>query len=282
MSFMVNDLPAPFENSLSILLRKGKLPHAIVLSSSSEEVGISVVTRLVECILCRNRPTQGLIGCGSCDECKIINSNNHPDFIRVNCREKDEASAEFIRGLLSRLSLKSYRGGARVVMLISAEDLGISAANILLKSLEEPAVNTYFILISKNASRLLPTVLSRCQRWFIPAPEQEYLAENDHWDLSRLVHGSLNGDRECQISLSTLIHKEKEDSENILQTIRALLRTELLRKDSNSPKRHSMAQTLLNFLEAEYFIQERNSNAQYILNYVFTLDTPELLREFLV
>ncbi len=282
MRCMISESVGQLDASILSLLKRGRLPHALLFSSSSDEAGEHLVNRLAAAILCQEWNSQELSGCNQCTECKMLKSNNHPDFVRINCSEKTEASAENIRSLLGRLALKSYRGGARVVVFSSTEELGISAANILLKSLEEPSANTYFILLTKNASRLLPTVLSRCQRWFVPAPEQEYAADKDRWGLADKVQRMLSGDSESQIFLATIIHKEKEEAPVIKQLIRALFRKELIKNNENDALRCQLAQLILNFLEAEYFVEERNSNSQYIFNYVFTSESFDPLKEFLV
>lgn len=70
--------------------------------------------------------------------------------------------------IISKLSLKSYSGGPKFVLLYLPELLHPSAANKLLKTLEEPNPDSVIILISENAEQLLQTITSRCQKLYIP------------------------------------------------------------------------------------------------------------------
>lgn len=86
----------------------------------------------------------------------------------------DEASR-----IINKLSLKSYSGGPKFIILYLPEYLHPSAANKLLKTLEEPTDDSIIILISENAERILQTITSRCQKLYIPRANrsdiQEYL-----------------------------------------------------------------------------------------------------------
>ena len=69
-----------------------------------------------------------------------------------------------VRRLRSFLGLTAESGGWRVVIVDSADELNVNAANALLKSLEEPPPRALFLLVSAQPSRLLPTIRSRCRR----------------------------------------------------------------------------------------------------------------------
>ena len=65
--------------------------------------------------------------------------------------------------IVKKLSLKSYEGGYKVMIIWMAEKMNIAAANKLLKLIEEPPANTLIILITENEERIIKTILSRCQ-----------------------------------------------------------------------------------------------------------------------
>ncbi len=75
----------------------------------------------------------------------------------------NEILIEHIRSLRQEFRLTSYSGGWRIVLISQADKLRVQAANAFLKLLEEPPPNVVFILTSSRESRLLPTILSRCQ-----------------------------------------------------------------------------------------------------------------------
>ena len=72
-------------------------------------------------------------------------------------------SVDEVRKLRSFLGHSSGSGGWRVVIVDSADELNVNAANALLKSLEEPPTRTIFLLVSSEPGRLLPTIRSRCR-----------------------------------------------------------------------------------------------------------------------
>lgn len=73
-------------------------------------------------------------------------------------------SVDEVRRLRSFLSLSAEEGGWRVVIVDSADELNLNAANALLKSLEEPPTHTIFLILSSEPGRLLATIRSRCRK----------------------------------------------------------------------------------------------------------------------
>ncbi len=78
-------------------------------------------------------------------------------------RHKQDITVDEVRKLKGFFSLSAAGGGRRVVIVDSADELNISAANALLKVLEEPPANVVLLLVSHQPSRLLPTIRSRCR-----------------------------------------------------------------------------------------------------------------------
>jgi DNA polymerase-3 subunit delta' len=92
--------------------------------------------------------------------------------------ESRQIRIEQVRELSAELALTSHAGGYKAGILTPADALNRFAANALLKTLEEPPPRTLLILVATEPSRLPPTVLSRCQRLRIRAPER---AESLAW-----------------------------------------------------------------------------------------------------
>jgi len=91
--------------------------------------------------------------------------------------KQGEIRVEDAQEILKSLSLKSYEGGYKIMIIWMADKMNIAAANKLLKLLEEPADNTLFILISKNEENLLQTIRSRCQILHFPSLSENSIAE---------------------------------------------------------------------------------------------------------
>jgi DNA polymerase III subunit delta' len=103
--------------------------------------------------------------------------DQHPDWISVHpIDESRQIRIEQVRELGQALALTSHQGGYKVGVISPADILNRFAANALLKTLEEPSARTVLILVVTQPSRLPPTILSRCQRIRIAAPERAQAA----------------------------------------------------------------------------------------------------------
>lgn len=95
-------------------------------------------------------------------------------------RLRQEITVEEVRKLKSFFNLSAADGGRRVVIVDSADEMNMNAANALLKVLEEPPAGAVLLLVSHQPSRLLPTIRSRCRELrcapLAPAPMAEALA----------------------------------------------------------------------------------------------------------
>ena len=102
------------------------------------------------------------IPCGVCRSCRKIESGNHPDILHINPSGR-KILIDQIRSLCELLTMKPYEADVRVVLISQAHTMNDSAANALLKMLEEPPDKTVLILTAPNTTDLLPTIASRCQ-----------------------------------------------------------------------------------------------------------------------
>lgn len=79
--------------------------------------------------------------------------------------------------IVKSLKLKSYEGGFKVMIIWMAEKMNISAANKLLKLIEEPPEKTIFILCTEDEEQIINTIKSRCQAIYFPALSEEDIAQ---------------------------------------------------------------------------------------------------------
>lgn len=102
--------------------------------------------------------------CDKCASCRKIDGKNHPDILRITPDETQRSiKINSIRTLGERISLRPYEARRKVYTIEDAHLMTEEAANALLKTLEEPPVNSIFILTTSNISRLFRTIVSRCQ-----------------------------------------------------------------------------------------------------------------------
>lgn len=274
--------------ALARLVQSGKLPTTI-LFSGVEGVGKQLVAKeLARSLLCE---TTGAGGCDNCEYCSLFDAGNHPDFFSLSCSNK-EADVDSLRELLYSLNLKSFYGKNRVVIFNDADAMGVQAANLLLKSLEEPRPNTYFILIAAHRGSLPPTLVSRCQVWFfdrlsdqdVRAILERSLQKESGMSIDELVllaDGSLayvnslteRAEQWKEISdtlqaiasgrlarapeFANALAKDKEHLPETLQLLRICARSHML-EETTPGKKAAWANCLSNLITAERALFERN------------------------
>jgi DNA polymerase-3 subunit delta' len=102
---------------------------------------------------------------------------------------KKEISIAQIKEIQRSAGLQPYEGRHRVFIVDGAEYLNEESANCLLKTLEEPPPKVLFILLTVNDGRLLPTIVSRCQRVELSRLLQSESALMEHWQTPRESQG---------------------------------------------------------------------------------------------
>ncbi|HKD52578.1 MAG TPA: DNA polymerase III subunit delta' [Steroidobacteraceae bacterium] len=148
----------------------GRVPHALLIHEAPGAGGDWLAAWAAQLVLCTKG---GATPCGECPGCRRAAALQHPDLAWVRpLEESRQIRIEQVRELSADLALTSHAGGYKVGILTPADALNRFAANALLKTLEEPAPRTVLILVATQPSRLPPTILSRCQRLRVRAPER--------------------------------------------------------------------------------------------------------------
>ena len=159
---------SPVRERLAALRQQGRLPHGLLVAGAPGAGQAEVSAWLAALLLCR-RPAAG--SCGQCADCRLLRAGSHPDFHWIGVLpDKKEISIDQVRRLSESLSMRSYRGGAKVAVVAPAEAMNRFAFNSLLKTLEEPAGDTYLVLAAGRVDRVPKTILSRCMRLQLPLP----------------------------------------------------------------------------------------------------------------
>lgn len=145
---------------LTGFLRNKKIPHALLFTGIDGVGKRNVALLFAMACNCANNEHQP---CGICKSCGKIKAENHPDILCVKPSNL-LIKIDQIRSLLNVFALKPYEAHFRVVIISDAQTMNDSAANALLKALEEPPNQTILILTAVQSSDLLPTIVSRCQQ----------------------------------------------------------------------------------------------------------------------
>lgn len=142
-------------------LRSGKTAHSYLFEGIAGCGRKKTALALVQALFCTVLPDDA---CGTCPSCRKIDGGNHPDIhLIAPLPDKRDISIEQLRDMQHIVSLRPYEAPRKVCIIEPAERMSVSAANSLLKTLEEPPGNALIILLTENAGMLLPTVRSRCQ-----------------------------------------------------------------------------------------------------------------------
>jgi DNA polymerase-3 subunit delta' len=168
----------PWHQEPAAQLRKAwsanRLSHALLLQGT-EGLGKQTFAAWLACaVLCDKSAGSMLECCGECASCALFAAGSHPDLLWVVPEEdKQQISIDQVRAATERLTKTSYRQGYKVAIVNPVHLMTPSAANSVLKTLEEPSPRSLLILVTSQPSMLLPTVRSRCQKVTIPRPSRE-------------------------------------------------------------------------------------------------------------
>jgi DNA polymerase-3 subunit delta' len=137
--------------------------HAYLFTGPSGIGKMTLARALSTALLCQNEADG--VPCGTCRACRLLASGNHPDLHVVESeRVGARLKIEQVRDLQRQLALTPVEGDWRVTILRRFEEATTSAANALLKTLEEPPPYVVLAVLTGDADRLLPTIVSRCQK----------------------------------------------------------------------------------------------------------------------
>lgn len=197
-----------------------KVSHAQLFLGNAGYGGLGLALAFVQFLMCENKQEND--SCGACPSCQKNAKNQHPDvhfsFPTVQTISKTSTpllnewreqlsetsyfdlntwikkaddkerrpiiSVHESQEIIKKLTLRSYEGGYKVMIIWQPEEMNVACANKLLKIIEEPPARTLFILVAESQDKMLQTILSRTQRLTIPRLKMEdvsgYLVNEKH------------------------------------------------------------------------------------------------------
>lgn len=192
---------------------EGRIPHAQLFAGPAGVGKLALALAYAQYVSCPNRDEHD--SCGTCPTCLQFNKLQHPDLhfvfpiIKGDDGDVCDAFADKWRGLLKeqryfdiddwyrvlgtetkqgmiyekesgeimrKLSLKSFSGGYKIMIIWQPEKMNATCANKILKLLEEPPTKTLFLLVSEHPEQLLSTIISRVQEVRIPRLSESDIA----------------------------------------------------------------------------------------------------------
>lgn len=192
-------------------VKSEKISHAQLFSGKLGFGSLPLALAFVQYIFCENRSETD--SCGTCASCRKVSKLEHPDlhFSYPTVQAISKTSNDFLKDwreqifenplfdlnmwtkvmdkkerrpiigtdesqeIIRKLSLRSFEGGYKVLIMWKAEEMNLSCANKMLKIFEEPPAKTLFILLTEEPDKILMTIRSRTQVIKIPAPDQEHV-----------------------------------------------------------------------------------------------------------
>ncbi|MCJ7661672.1 MAG: DNA polymerase III subunit delta' [Anaerolineales bacterium] len=150
-------------NLLKVQVANNASRHAYLFTGPKGVGKRTMAIRFAQAINCDKSPSPGE-PCFECRTCTLIERMQHPDLAIVQSeREGRTLKVGQVRELQHEVSLTPYEARYRVAILLRFEEASISAANALLKTLEEPPPQVKIVLTAESSERLLPTIVSRCE-----------------------------------------------------------------------------------------------------------------------
>ena len=147
-----------------------EMTHAWLFTGPPGSGRSSAAVAFASALICSND------GCGTCVNCRAAKAGTHAD-VEIIRTEGLSIKIEEIRELLTRVAWAPAMGGWRVVVMEDADRLTESAANALLKAIEEPGNRTVWLLCAPTLHDVLPTIRSRCRHLQLVTPSAKDVAD---------------------------------------------------------------------------------------------------------
>ncbi|OAT22533.1 DNA polymerase III subunit delta' [Proteus myxofaciens] len=204
------------------MYQEGRGHHALLLHAL-QGMGIEALSYgISRWLMCQNK--QGLKSCNECHSCRLMLAETHPDWHVISCEKgKSSIGIEVVRKITEKLEHRAQQGGARVVWIKDTQALTEAAANALLKTLEEPPENTYFILNCQQPEILLATLRSRCFSYHLASPNLEQAAHWLHQQLASSTYAdsitALNLSQGAPVLALSLLKDEWQERDTFCQAL---------------------------------------------------------------
>ena len=170
---------------VSLYIQK-KMPNKILLSGKKGSGKSTLAYHLINYILSENEEYKYNLENFSINKdnrsYKLLQNNSHPNFFLIDLlSEKKSINIEQIREMINYTNKSAFNNREKFILIDNVENLNKSSVNALLKIIEEPNENIFFILINNNEKNILPTLKSRCLTFKIS------LTFNESLNISKLI-----------------------------------------------------------------------------------------------
>src|SRR5438477_7990137 len=149
--------------TLKKAIESGRVAHAYLFCGTRGTGKTSMARILAKALNCKNSDGPTVTPCNNCDSCLAIARGEDIDVIEIDAASN--TGVDNIRELIENSQYRPARSRFKIYIIDEVHMLSKNAFNALLKTLEEPPEHVKFILATTEPEKVLPTILSRCQRY---------------------------------------------------------------------------------------------------------------------
>lgn len=165
----------PIVRTLKNALATGKMAHAYLFAGPRGTGKTSMARLFAKALNCE----EGLgHQCNHCQNCQEVANGTHPDVIEIDAASNN--GVDQVRDLIEKVRYAPIKGNYKVYIIDEVHMMTTGAFNALLKTIEEPPENVIFILCTTEPFKVIPTILSRCQRFDFSKLSYEEMSEKLH------------------------------------------------------------------------------------------------------
>ena len=148
--------------TLTNSIKGNNISHAYLFSGPRGSGKTTIARLFAKAINCE-KPTDGFEPCNKCSSCLEIMAGNSMDLVEIDAAS--HTGVEDIRQLIEGVKFSPVKSKYKIFIVDECHQLSKSAANALLKTLEEPPAHAIFLLATTESHKMIPTILSRCQKF---------------------------------------------------------------------------------------------------------------------
>lgn len=141
-------------------IKNNKTGHAYLFAGPRGTGKTSMAKLFAKAINCKDEDNKP---CNNCSSCNLMNNSIHPDIVEMDAASNN--GVEEVRNLIDKVKYAPIEGRYKIYIIDEVHMMSTGAFNALLKTLEEPPAHVIFILATTEPHKIIPTILSRCQRF---------------------------------------------------------------------------------------------------------------------
>lgn len=150
----------PIIQTLKNAIVQNRIAHAYLFCGPRGTGKTSIAKIFAKMLNCEDESNKP---CGKCINCKMVQNGSHPDIIEIDAASNN--GVDEVRNLIDKVKYAPMQGKYKVYIIDEVHMMTTGAFNALLKTIEEPPAHVVFILATTEPNKVIPTIISRCQRF---------------------------------------------------------------------------------------------------------------------